>query len=154
MTWPFENWDTHIHMGGGSGSVVFTVGLDDLKGLFQRRWFYDSVLKGTYCCVLMELRELCPIHGFLFCCSLLALWQRALSIQEQHAVHLVVPLPQRAHEERAGRWGFSAVLIAGSKHAGFRGSSASSRELSEDRVENREPSHSNQISAPFFCISL
>ena len=29
---------------GGLGSVRFTVGLDDLKGLFQPKRFYDSVI--------------------------------------------------------------------------------------------------------------
>ena len=36
--WHFETW-----FSGGLGSVRFTVELDDLKGLFQSKWFHDSM---------------------------------------------------------------------------------------------------------------
>lgn len=32
-----------MHVGEGLGSARSTVGLDDLKGLFQRKQFYDSM---------------------------------------------------------------------------------------------------------------
>jgi len=37
LTWRSGTW-----FSGGLGSVRFTVGLNDLKDLFQPKWFYDS----------------------------------------------------------------------------------------------------------------
>ena len=40
-------WHLGTWFSGGLGSVRFMVGLDDLKGLFQSKWFYDSKGLGT-----------------------------------------------------------------------------------------------------------
>lgn len=63
--------------------------------------------KGQKGCVRMDCGQLCPICGFLCCHSLVALWPCSPSIYDQHSVHLVVPLPQRAQEKGAQRWGSS-----------------------------------------------
>ena len=36
-------WHLGTWFGGGLGSVTLVVGLHDLKGLFQPKWFYDSM---------------------------------------------------------------------------------------------------------------
>lgn len=38
--WHLGTWSS-----GGLGSVTFIVGLDDLKGFFQSKLFYDSLEK-------------------------------------------------------------------------------------------------------------
>ena len=38
MMWCLGTW-----FSGGLGSVRFTVGLDDLKGIFEPKRFYDSL---------------------------------------------------------------------------------------------------------------
>jgi len=53
-------------LSGGLGSVKFMVGLNDLKGLFQPKRSYDSVLLDSVmilCCFLRELaKATLPIH--------------------------------------------------------------------------------------------
>lgn len=49
---------------------------------------------------------------------------------------------------------FSAVLVAGHSTMGLEGSSSLSTELSEDEIENREPSSITFQPNLFFCITL
>lgn len=40
----FSLWFYWLHLNEGLGSVRFTVELDDVKGLFQTKWFCDSMV--------------------------------------------------------------------------------------------------------------
>jgi len=38
-------WHLGPWLSDGLGAVRFTIGLDDLKGLFQSKWFYETMQK-------------------------------------------------------------------------------------------------------------
>jgi len=52
-------WHLGTWFSGGLGSVRFTVGLDDLKGLFQPKLFYDYLRYFPFC---LRERKLLQIH--------------------------------------------------------------------------------------------
>ena len=58
-------WCLGTRFSGGLGSVRLTVGLDDLKGLLQPKWFYDSKLElASFLSVLLK-QKLCGMNTAL-----------------------------------------------------------------------------------------
>ena len=60
-------WCLGTWFSGGLGSARLTVGLDDLKGLFQPKLFYDSMILyldiySTLMNTLSCLAQICTLH--------------------------------------------------------------------------------------------